>query len=377
MVAPVGGKTKASNAGGEIASVVQIGHVVLLQDGAAAKNANGTNRPAEAGLRATADRADYDGPSQLLHLSGAPRIQDGALDLAATRIDFARVSGDAFAHGDVKASWTNSPGSGGKADALPGTTLLAGPGASGPIHAIAAEAELRRSTGEVVFRGSGANGNLPRLWQGANSLAAPVITLNRLKQTLTAVGTGAANPVRAVLVRATNAKAAGPEKDNAKAKDKGPSVIRLRSGELRYSEGERLALLKAGAVGSVTAETTESGGAATVNSQEAEVRLLPAGVHSAAANAGGASGNTSVDQMIARGHVVVDWPGRRGTGEKLVYLSEDGTYTLTGTSAVRPRITDQVRGTVTGAALIFHSRDDSVTVEGDGTKTVTETQSPK
>jgi len=90
-----------------------------------------------------------------------------------------------------------------------------------------------------------------------------------------------------------------------------------------------------------------------------------------------ASGTASVDQMTARGHVVVDWPGRRGTGEKLVYLSEDGTYTLTGSSAVRPRITDQTRGTVTGAALIFHSRDDSVTVEGDGTKTVTETQSPK
>jgi len=32
---------------------------------------------------------------------------------------------------------------------------------------------------------------------------------------------------------------------------------------------------------------------------------------------------------------------------------------------------------VTGSALIFHSRDDSVAVEGDGGKTVTETQAPK
>jgi hypothetical protein len=32
---------------------------------------------------------------------------------------------------------------------------------------------------------------------------------------------------------------------------------------------------------------------------------------------------------------------------------------------------------VTGSALIFHSRDDSVTIEGDGRKTVTETRSPK
>ena len=86
---------------------------------------------------------------------------------------------------------------------------------------------------------------------------------------------------------------------------------------------------------------------------------------------------SAVDQLIARGHVTVDWPDRKGSGEKLVYQSEDGTYTLTGTGAVPPRITAQVRGTVTGSALIFHSRDDSVTVEGNGRKTVTETQSPK
>jgi lipopolysaccharide export system protein LptA len=234
------------------------------------------------------------------------------------------------------------------------------------VHANAAEAELRKSTGEVLFRGTGTGA--PRLWQGANSIAAPVILLNRLKQTLVATSTTAATPVRTVLIRTT------PEKPAEKSKSATPSVIRLRSGELRYSEGERLALLKAGSAATVTAETTGQDGAATVNAQEAEIRLLPAGVHSGAS---GSSGNTSVDQMTARGHVVVDWPGRRGTGEKLVYQSESSNFTLTGTSAVRPRITDQLRGTVTGNALIFHSRDDSVTVEGDGTKTVTETQSPK
>jgi len=75
--------------------------------------------------------------------------------------------------------------------------------------------------------------------------------------------------------------------------------------------------------------------------------------------------------------VSVDWPERKGTGEKLVYSSEEGTFTLTGTGAAPPKITDQQRGTVIGNALIFHSRDDSVTVEGNGGKTVTETQSPK
>jgi lipopolysaccharide export system protein LptA len=153
-------------------------------------------------------------------------------------------------------------------------------------------------------------------------------------------------------------------------------VIRVRSGDLHYSEGERLALFHSGAVGSVTAETTGTGGTATVVSQETDVKLLPQGTHSGPGNASGPS-NTSIDRLTARGHVTVDWPDRRGDGEKLVYVGEDGTYTLTGTSSVPPRITDQARGTVTGSALIYHSGDESVTVQGDGGKTETETRSKK
>jgi lipopolysaccharide export system protein LptA len=81
--------------------------------------------------------------------------------------------------------------------------------------------------------------------------------------------------------------------------------------------------------------------------------------------------------MTARGRVVVTSEGRRGTGEQLVYSSETGEYVLTGTAAVPPRMTDAARGTVTGEALIFHSRDDSVSIEGGGRKTTTETTAPK
>jgi hypothetical protein len=40
-------------------------------------------------------------------------------------------------------------------------------------------------------------------------------------------------------------------------------------------------------------------------------------------------------------------------------------------------MTDPQRGTVTGAALIFHSRDDSVSIEGGAQETETETTAPK
>jgi len=40
-------------------------------------------------------------------------------------------------------------------------------------------------------------------------------------------------------------------------------------------------------------------------------------------------------------------------------------------------MTDPQRVTVTGEALIFHSRDDSVSIEGGGQKTTTDTTAPK
>ena len=81
--------------------------------------------------------------------------------------------------------------------------------------------------------------------------------------------------------------------------------------------------------------------------------------------------------MTSTGHVEISSGGRRGTGEKLVYSSDSGNYVLTGTSSALPRLTDPVRGSVTGEALSFNSRDDSVKVDGDGRKTTTVTTAPK
>jgi lipopolysaccharide export system protein LptA len=81
--------------------------------------------------------------------------------------------------------------------------------------------------------------------------------------------------------------------------------------------------------------------------------------------------------MTARGGVVLTSEGRRGTGEQLVYTGATNEYVLTGTASTPPEITDPARGTVTGEALIFRGRDDSVSVEGGGRKTTTETTAPK
>jgi lipopolysaccharide export system protein LptA len=84
-----------------------------------------------------------------------------------------------------------------------------------------------------------------------------------------------------------------------------------------------------------------------------------------------------VDHLTARGHVVLTSEGRRGTGEQLVYNGATGEYVLTGTASTLPKMIDPTRGSVTGEALIFRGRDDSVSIEGGGRKTSTETTVPK
>jgi lipopolysaccharide export system protein LptA len=145
-------------------------------------------------------------------------------------------------------------------------------------------------------------------------------------------------------------------------------VIRVSGGDLKYSDAERKAVMRGAALGTVVAETAT----ASSVSKEVELLLLPAGNHAAPDG-----GSAQVDRMTARGHVVVTSNGRRGSGEQLVYTGQDGKYVLTGTAAAPPRMVDPARGNVTGEALIFLSRDDSVTIEGGGGKTTTETTAPK
>jgi lipopolysaccharide export system protein LptA len=341
----------------QIESATVEGNVVLTQQPAPKA---GT---AQSALRATAGRADYDSNGEWLHLTRDPRVTDGGLEMRADRLDVSQDTGDAFALGDVRATWMGNADSG---SAAAGGHVAKGSGASGagtdfgaqgPTHAVAQEAELQRS-GLATFKGNA------RLWQQGNSVAAPVIMLDRTKQTLTAQTSSARSPVQVVLVSAT---AAVPGKQEA-SKQSGPSVIRARGGDLKYSSAERKAVMRAGSAGNVLATTAD----ATTTSNEVELFLLPPGNH-----AGKDGAAAQIDRMTSSGHVEISSGGRHGTGEKLVYSSDTGNYVLTGTAAAPPRLTDPVRGSVTGQALIFNSRDDSVKVEGDERKTTTLTTAPK
>ncbi|MGH9604644.1 MAG: EutN/CcmL family microcompartment protein, partial [Terracidiphilus sp.] len=374
-------------AAAQIQSAILEGHVVVVRQSAPELTWKPGRKPGaqpQPPLRATAGRADYDEAGEWLHLTESPRIEDGGFALTAEKVDISKQSGEAFAHGDVKATWTggaapetsrqgNSQSGAANASAF---TL----GGQGPAHAVAGEAQFNQASGEATFRGR------VRLWQQANSIAAPVVVLDRQRQTLVARSANPAEPVLAVLLSAGAAASTQPEAEPVSAQDVGtrgrpahhsqtPSVVRVRGAEFTYSDPEHRAVMVGGALGPVVAQT----GGATCTANEVVLILSPPANRSANEQAQGQVENAEgqVEKLTASGRVVVSSEGRRGTGTQLVYTGSTGDYVLTGTPSAPPRLTDPARGSVTGEALIFTSRGDSVSIEGGGRETTTQTTAPK
>ncbi len=145
-----------------------------------------------------------------------------------------------------------------------------------------------------------------------------------------------------------------------------PSVVRLQSRTLFYAESDHKAVFS----GAVVAQTSSG----LLHANFMDVYFAPA---AAAQPPGKPSTSNQVSKIVARGAVELQQPGRKGTGEELTYTTADGKFLLTGSSTAPPRLTDQVRGTVTGNALIFNDRDDSVMVSGGASKAVTQTRVAK
>ena len=337
----------------QVETAIQDGNVVLTQT--PAKKTGAAAAPAT--VTAWAKHSEYHASTQILHLTGNPRLNDGqSLQLAADAIDFHRDSGDAAADGAVKATYTQQKNQKGAAPPNPVPSL----GGSGPVHITAARAQLHHSTNTSFFYGSPA---MPaRMWQAEDSISAPVLELTRTPQTLKAYGaeSGAAPVVSASLTTAMGAKHQR-------------SVVRVYSQTLLYSDADRRGDFR----GSVTAESPDG----VIRAEQAEFYLTPAPQAPApkapAASAPQQPANAQLDRIVATGRVVITQPGRKGVGDKLVYTADDGKYILTGAPGSPPRITDQAKGTTTGATLIFNSQDDSVVVSGGQSSAVTETHAPR
>lgn len=334
-----------------LATAVQDGDVVMTE--VPAKKPGATTQPAT--LRGWAQHAEYQAADEVLHLTGAPRINDGqTMQMAAERIDYHRRTQDAAAEGNVRAIYTPEKGQGG--------AVGFGGGGSGPVNIIAERAAMQHASQRTDFFGTASNP--ARMWQGGDTLTAPVIEIDRGRNVLRAWGedTGAAPVVRAAFVTATN--------KTATKKGQPQNSAQVRSQTLLYSDKDR----RADFHGAVTLEQADG----VVHADDGQVFLKP----EQAAKKGGvqedsARQTSQIERIVAQGHVVFTQPGRKGEGEKLVYTADDGRYVLTGAPDALPRLWDSMHGTTTGAALLFNTQDDSVEVSGGKSSAVTQTRAPR
>ncbi|MGH9586344.1 MAG: LptA/OstA family protein [Acidobacteriaceae bacterium] len=340
---PATGTGKSAHSRMEIASAIQDGHVILIQQ---PKQGPGPVLPPT--MKAWAQHAEYRASDQVLHLTGSPRLQSGKmLQMSANQIDYQRESGDASALGDVKATYSEKPG------AASGPTL----GGEGPVHITADRAVMRRANGASKFFGT--DGTDARMWQGGNSILAPVLELTRKPATLRAYGRPDSS---GAVVEANLASATG--------KKRATELMRIQSRELYYSDADRRGDFR----GDVTARDSDG----TIYADDTQVYLTPTAKPGAKAAAGRRAGKSSeLERIVAVGHVVLTQPGRKGVGERLVYTAADGRYVLTGAPGNPPRIEDATKGTTMGSTLIFNSQNDSVVVSGGQSRAVTETRAPK
>lgn len=284
-------------------------------------------KPDTGGRSAFADKAVYTPVDQLLVLTGSPRVIDGGTTTTANLVRMNRQSGDAYADGDVKTTYSDLK-------PQPNGALLA---TQDPIHVTADHMASRQQPSVAHYTGN------VRLWQGVNVVRAPKIDFDQDSRTMVAFG----DKHQRVLSLFVQESADGKQTPTEVVADK-----------LTYTDAER----KARYTGNVLAKSQAN----SITAQQIDIYLKEAGDQSASSGKRpasilpGSEGPSKIDHMIATGNVVVTEPNRRAVGDQLVYTADDVKYHLTGKS---PSIYDATRGTVWGDSLTFYDRDDRVTVE--------------
>jgi lipopolysaccharide export system protein LptA len=293
--------------------------------------------------KAWGQRGEYTTADQMLVLTGSPRVVNGGMTSTAQTVRMNRATGDAFADGNVKSTYSDLK-------AQPDGAMLA---SSDPIHVTSRSMVAHRSPAIAVYTGDA------RLWQNSNIVEAPTLQFDRDHRSLFAHGEigGAgeapaptqslSQPVSTVLVQVD--------------KDGKVTPIHATSARLNYADAERKVYLDGG----VTVKATD----ATMKGEQMTVFLLPRSQSKPGSNRAMPG---QVERIIAEKKVVITQPTRHATGERLVYTSADDKFVLTGGP---PSIFDAERGKTTGDSLTFYRTDDRVLVEGRETSpTVTRTQ---
>ena len=283
--------------------------------------------------RAAGNEAVYDGVGDKVTVTGGVQVADATSVLLADQVEMLRAAGDATAEGNVRVSYVQEDGKG------------------EPVHITASRAVEKRAAGTADFYGVA--GKDARMWQEGSQVQAPVISFSQTgkdkgSRKMVARG-GDGDMVKAVLV--------GASSSGAKGKDGGSGgPVKIVGHEMTYLEAARTVEVD----GKVRVQDAD--GVMTAQKAVAYLTETKAGVAAVTPAAGLMGGR--VEKVVATGAVEVSQPGRKGTGEQLVYTAGNKTFVLTGTQAAPPKVVDDARGTTTGAVLRFRSGDDSVVISG-------------
>ncbi len=291
--------------------------------------------------KAWAERGEYTTADQMLVLNGSPRVVDTGMTTTSQTIRMNRATGDAFAEGNVKSTYSDLK-------AQPDGAMLA---SSDPIHVTSRSMTEHRASSSSSSSAIAIYTGDARLWQDANVVEAPILQFDRDHRTLFAHGLAPTQdqtqPVSTVLVQVDKTGKVTP--------------VHVTSARLNYADLERRVFLDGGV-------TTKSGDA-TMTGEQMTVFQLPRSQSKEGTNP---SMPGQVDRIIAEHGVVIKQPTRHATGDRLVYTSADDKFVLTGGP---PSIFDAEQGKTTGNSLTFYRHDDRVLVEGRETSpAVTRTQ---
>ena len=270
--------------------------------------------------QAFADRARYTPADQILVLTGAPRILDSGMATTARTVKLNRATGDGFAEGGVKTTYSDLK-------AQPNGALLA---SSDPIHVTSDSMTAHNSPSTATYKGNA------HLWQDANMVEAPTIQFQK-DQRIIVADSSSRQKVSTALTSTDKSGKTTP--------------IHITSNHLVYHDSER----EANYQGDVLARGQDM----TLTSTQMDVFFAPANQSAESRPQAGAP--AKLEKIIASGSVVVTQPTRHATGDKLTYTSEDDRFILTGGP---PSIFDAERGKITGVSLTLFRRDDRVIVDG-------------
>jgi lipopolysaccharide export system protein LptA len=246
--------------------------------------------------------------------NGRPTVWDSKARTQANEIDIRSAAGTSQAREDVRTTYY-SPESTGNSVPFGGTRS--------PVFLTAERLDTRQSDGGVAVYAGAA-----RAWQDDNYVRADAIRLFNTGRRMEAEGN-----VESGLYRVAR-----------KGEDGKSEVVPVftTAARMRYSDADRTVRYEGG----VTSRQAPD----VLTSQTQDVWLSQ-------------GGQGQVERMVAEGDVLLTEPGRKATGNRLVYTASDQKCVLTGNNA---RVEDVAEGTSTGAELTFYIGGDRIRTVGQG-----------